>query len=167
MIVVDANILAFYIIDGKRTAETNCLRIMDAEWMVPSFWSVEFQSILWKYVRYDGMPLGMAQEYLDKALDIFAPNEMTPSPDIVLRDAANWKITVYDAQYVSLAREFGVRCVTEDIALQEKCPDIAISIEDFLRTGDAPVVREPGATYGSRRSKRIAGRPAGKRGRTV
>ena len=148
MIVVDANILAFYIIEGKRTVDTNILRETDAEWMVPSFWSVEFQSILWKYVRYDGMAMGMAQEYLDKALDMFVPNEVTPAPDIVLRDALNWNITVYDAQYVSLAREFGVRCVTEDVPVRKACPDIAISMDEFIaRNTGGNIVREAQATY--------------------
>lgn len=152
MIVVDVNILAFYIIDGNRTADTNILREMDAKWMVPSFWSVEFQSILWKYVRYDGMPMGMAQDYLGKALEIFTPNEVTPAPDIVLRDAFNWKISVYDAQYVSLARQFGVPCITEDVLVQKACPDIAISLAQFIKcSASGNVIREKKATYTRKR----------------
>jgi predicted nucleic acid-binding protein len=132
MIVVDANILAFYVIEGKRTAAANALRARDAEWIVPGFWRVEFQSILWKYVRFGGMPVERALELLDQALSMFSANELAPPPDLVLRDALNWGITVYDAQYASLAKQFGVRCVTDDVPLQKACPSIAISLDAFI-----------------------------------
>lgn len=148
MIVVDANILAFYVIEGKRTSDANTLREMDAEWIVPAFWCVEFQSILWKYVRFGGMPTEKALDLLDQAMTMFSVNEVAPPPDLVLRDALNWGITVYDAQYASLAKQFGVRCVTEDVQVQKACPDVALSLEGFVkRSSDGCVVREQKATY--------------------
>ncbi len=154
MIVVDANVLAFYVIEGKRTTDANTLREMDAEWIVPAFWCVEFQSILWKFVRFGGMPTEKALELLDQALGMFSANEVTPPPDMVLRDALNWGITVYDAQYVSLAKQFGVRCVTEDVPVQKACPDIAISLEDFLKQSTGGnVVRESRGKYNTKRKQ--------------
>ena len=158
MIVVDANILAFYSIEGKRTADANALREVDAEWIVPTFWCVEFQSILWKYVRFGGMPTEKALQLLDHAVAMFSANEMTPHPDRILRDALNWKITVYDAQYVSLAKQFGVRCVTEDVPVQQACPDVASSLDDFIeRASGGSVVREQKATYTVRRRSKARG----------
>jgi len=155
MIVVDANILAFYVIAGKRTTDANALRELDAEWMVPAFWCVEFQSILWKYVRFGGMPTEQAQELLDQARTMFSANEWTPSPDVVLRDALKWGITVYDAQYASLAKQFGVLCVTEDVPVQKACPNMAISLEDFIkRSSNGPVVRESRGEYNARRKRK-------------
>lgn len=154
MIVVDANVLAFYVIEGKRTTDANILREMDAEWIVPAFWRIELQSILWKYSCIGGMPIEKALDLLDKAIAIFSPNEVAPAPDIVLRDALNWKITVYDAQYVSLARQFGVRCVTEDVPVQKACPDIAISLENFLKQASGGnVVRESRGKYNTKRKQ--------------
>jgi predicted nucleic acid-binding protein len=152
MIVVDANVLSFYVIEGERTAEAHALREADAEWLVPAFWSVEFLSILRKYVRFKGMPLEAALNLLDHAQAMFSPNEVITPPDIALRDALRLGITVYDAQYVSLARQYGVRCVTEDGPVQKRCPEVAISLDKFLgglRSGG--VVREPRATYRTRR----------------
>jgi len=152
MIVVDANVLAFYLIEGKRTTEAKALREKDAEWIVPVFWSVEFQSILWKYVRLDGMPMGKAAELLDHALAMFSANEMTPPPHMVLRDAIDWGITVYDAQYVSLARHLGIRCVTEDRSVQKACPSVALSLNAFLSdSSSGGVVREAPAPYRTRK----------------
>jgi len=154
MIVVDANILALYIIDGKRTGDANTLREMDAEWLVPAFWCVEFQSILWKYVRFGGMPTEKALGLMDQAITIFSANEVVPPPDLVLRDALNWGITAYDAQYASLARQFGIRCVTMDVPVQKACPHIAISLTDFLKgTLAGGMVRERRAGYRTPRKR--------------
>ena len=152
MIVVDSNILAFYVIQGKRTADANALRELDAEWIVPAFWRIEFQSILWKYARFGGMPTEKALELLDQAIDLFSANEVAPPSDMVLRNAIAWGITVYDAQYVSLAKQAGVRCITEDVLLQKACPGIAFSLKDFINPAGGEVVREHRATYRTRRS---------------
>jgi hypothetical protein len=53
-----------------------------------------------------------------------------------------------------LAMEMGVLCVTEDDELHEKFPTIAISMKDFvLRDNGSHVVREPRATYRTRRHR--------------
>ncbi len=154
MIVVDANVLALYLIQGERTAEAHTLRLMDPEWLVPAFWSVELQSILRKYVRFMGMPLEDALLLLDQALEIFSPNEIVPPPDLVLRDALSWGLTVYDAQYVSLARQYDVKCVTEDGAVQRKCPGLAISLDAFLKAQPpGGMVRETRAPCCTRKRK--------------
>lgn len=155
MIVVDANVLSFYLIEGERTPDAKVLRDLDAEWIVPAFWCVEFQSILWKYVRFGGMPTEDALQLLDQALDMFSINEVTPPPDVVLRDALKWRITVYDAQYASLARQMGIPCVTEDGPVQDACPGIAVSIEAFLSgASGGPVVRETRTEYRARRRRK-------------
>jgi predicted nucleic acid-binding protein len=155
MIVVDVNILAFYVIHGERTDDAHTLREIDSEWLVPAFWCVEFQSILWKYVRFGGMAGEKALALLDTAMDLFSPNELTPNPDVILRDALGWGITVYDAQYVSLARQSGVHCVTEDTEVQKACPDIAVSLADFIsRPTGRDMVREPKPTYRTRSTRR-------------
>lgn len=154
MIVVDANVLAFYVIEGKRTTDANILREMDAEWIVPASWCIEFQSILWKYVRFGGMPAEKALALLDHARTMFSVNEVTPPPDTVLRDALNWGITVYDAQYVSLAKQLGIRCVTEDGPVQEACPTIALSLTAFLKgRPSGGIVREARTAYRVRRRR--------------
>jgi predicted nucleic acid-binding protein len=154
MIVVDANVLAYYLVEGKRTMEANALRQRDAEWIVPAFWCVEFQAVLWKYVRIGGMPMDKALELLDDAMGMLSANELTPSPDIVLRDALDWGISVYDAQYASLARHLGIRCVTEDAALQKALPRIAVSMAKFLGSRESPPgMRESPGAYRSRRNR--------------
>lgn len=164
MIVADANVIALYLIEGDRTHQAKALKKKDADWVVPSFWSIEFESILWKYVRFGGMPTETALDLLERAMGMFAANEMIPPADIVLRDGLNWGISVYDAQYVSLAKQLGVSCVTEDGDVRTKCPGIAISMEEYLRDSGGPVVKESRAGYGTKpmrkagRGQKIKGR---------
>ena len=161
MIVVDSNILAFYLIEGKHTPAVHMLRDIDPEWIVPGFWRIELQSILWKYVRHGGMKTEKALELLDQAVRLFSINEVSPSADMVLRDALNWSITVYDAQYVSLARQYGIRCVTEDVPVQNACPDVAISLRDFIAGGQGGRrAREARAGYRVRKRRGRKGKEA-------
>jgi len=154
MIVVDANVLSFYLIQGERTAAAYALQAKDPEWSVPTFWSIEFLSILRKYIRFNGMPLAAALNLLDQAQTLLAANEAQPPLDIVLRDALRWGITVYDAQYVSLAKLYGIPCVTEDGRVLQRCPDVAISLADFLKAPPAgEFIREPPARYRPRRPR--------------
>lgn len=156
MIVVDANVLAFFLIQGERTAEANRLREVDSEWLVPPLWRVEFQSILWKYARNGGMPEMTALTLLDQAVELLRGSEKEPSADVVLRDALHWNITVYDAQYITLARQMGVRCVTEDRPLQKACPDVAIALTGFIGGASrGGRVREDRAAYLTRRKRKV------------
>ncbi len=155
MIVVDANVLAFFLIQGDRTAEAGRLREVDSEWLVPPLWRVEFQSILWKYARHGGMPEMTALTLMDQAVELLRGSEKEPSADVVLRDALRWNITVYDAQYITLARQMGVRCVTEDRPLQKACPGVAISLTDFIGgASSGGRVREEKAEYHTRRKRK-------------
>ncbi len=162
MIVVDANILAFYIIEGERTTDANALRKLDAEWMVPSLWCVELQSILWKCVQFGGMPPATAHDLLEQAIRLYSANEVILRADAVLAEALRSKITVYDAEYIALARQLGVVCVTEDRALIKACPATVCTMKAFLsgRPGDQ-LVREPRAVYRVRRRGKARTHKAG------
>ena len=63
-----------------------------------------------------------------------------------------------------LTKQFGVRCVTEDVPVQKACPDIAVSLADFInRSSGGPVVRETRGEYHARR-KRKGGDPRSRPG---
>jgi predicted nucleic acid-binding protein len=148
MIVVDVNVLAFYLIEGVRTREARILRQMEPEWAVPPFWLIEFESVLQKYVRFANMPKDEAVDILNQAMDLFSQNEVTPEANAVMQDALNWGVTVYDAQYVSLAKQLGVRCISEDGPVQKKCPEIVLSMAHFFEAASGPhAVRETRTTY--------------------
>jgi hypothetical protein len=64
---------------------------------------------------------------------------------------AQYGITAYDGQFIAVALEMGIPCVTEDRELQEKFPGIAISMDEFLKPESTDVVREGEVRYRKRK----------------
>lgn len=148
MIVVDVNILANYTIKGARTKEAHRLWALNDYWIVPSFWRIEFQSVLWKYVRFQGMSKNEALAVMEQAIQFFSANEQDLASGVALQEAISSGISVYDAQYVALARQLNIPCVTLDKALQRACPDRVVLIDSFVSnpSGDS-LIREDRADY--------------------
>jgi hypothetical protein len=60
-------------------------------------------------------------------------------------------LSTYDGQFIALALEMGVPCVTEDRELQEKFPGVAVSMEEFLEPQHINGVRERKGKYRAKR----------------
>lgn len=60
MIVVDANVLAYALMDGPATAQARRAREIDPDWRVPPLCRHEFLSVLATYVRRRGTTLARA-----------------------------------------------------------------------------------------------------------
>lgn len=70
----------------------------------------------------------------------------------VLSLAVERSVTAYDAAYVVLALERGVRCITEDAALRKAFPETAVSMSAFLSSGPSSgTVNETPGRYRVRR----------------
>jgi len=50
-----------------------------------------------------------------------------------MQTAIRYGISGYDAQYIALAEEFGVKCVTADVPLARKTPGISVLLSDVDR----------------------------------
>jgi predicted nucleic acid-binding protein len=85
-----------------------------------------------------------------RVADVLIENEAEPSPSKVLTLVAQYGITAYDGQFIALAIEMGVPCVTEDRELQAKFPRIAVSIDEFLKSPTIRTVRERRKGYRGR-----------------
>ncbi len=152
MIVADVNLVAHLFIEGEMTGIVQRIREADPEWIVPPLWRIEFQSVLWKWIRHGGMSTGDAEAVWERALAALTPLERQPPWNAVLRDAIRRGVTVYDSQYITLAAQAAVPCVTMDRELLAKCPDVAIGPDRFLYPpGDG--VREPGGEYSTLRER--------------
>lgn len=146
MIVADVNLVAHLFIEGEMTGIVQRIREADPEWIVPPLWRIEFQSVLWKWIRHGGMSVGDAETVWGRALADLTPLERQPPWNAVLREALRRGITVYDSQYVTLALHLGAPCVTLDRDVLRKCPDAAIPPERFLSPPEG-VIRETSIAY--------------------
>ncbi|MBI2193572.1 MAG: hypothetical protein HYU36_16470 [Planctomycetes bacterium] len=64
----------------------------------------------------------------------------------------NYSITVYDVQYMALAKYPAVFCITEDEELQQKCSGRAVSMKRFIEdSGGSDLVRERAVQYSAGR----------------
>ncbi len=132
MIVVDANILIYRMVECEKTNKTFQLEEFDPEWRFPPLWEYEFGNALALMVRQKTMSSKDAAVILKKALDLFASGAMGADPDLALRLAVHHQLTFYASQYLALAQALGVPLVTEDKGLRRAGAGTAVSMEEFL-----------------------------------
>ena len=132
MIVVDATVLSYYLIEGDFTATAVRVREQDPEWAAPELWRSELMNVLWKYVRRGDFGLELALSRFDLALDLIGPRTYAVAAAEVLPLAVASGCSAYDAQYVALALQLGVKLVTHDRAVLRAFPEGAMHPEEFV-----------------------------------
>ena len=148
MIVVDSNVLAARNITGPRTHLARQVEEIDPVWLVPPLWRYEFQNILAKSAWARQITHGEAMAIWAKTAAQLVENEYEASPGRVIDLSLRYRITAYDANFIALAMDMEVTCVTEDRDLLDKFPTVAVSMERFLALGTSPgEVHEARATY--------------------
>ena len=150
MIVVDANIISYYFIRSEKTELAESVWEKDPEWVVPVFWRLEFMNVVSKYCRFNGMTFDEAKTLFGDVLDSLSEKECHTNPENVLELSVKKSVTVYDAEYVSLAKSLGIKLVTADSEILRKFPETAVSMEDFTKDSGFMLVRDKGAVYGSK-----------------
>jgi predicted nucleic acid-binding protein len=152
MIVVDSNIVAARNLTSSLTSEAKQVEEKDPIWIVPVLWRYEFQNILASAIKGKQIKPEQALNVWERVSNILIENEYEPSVSKVVDLVAQYEITAYDGQFIAVALEMEIQCVTEDRELQEKFPGIAISMKEFLKPESTYVVREPKARYHKRKA---------------
>ena len=78
------------------------------------------------------MDLATAEAHWAEAMDHLGTTQREPDPASVLAKAPDSGLSAYDAEFVVLAEELGVRLVTSDQQVLRTFPNVAISPEDFV-----------------------------------
>ena len=132
MIVVDANILVYSLIEGDYTQLVQKLREKDADWRTTGLCLQEILNVLATYQRREVLTLAQCKKLLDHAERFMQVAQCEVKMDAALAVAAKYAITGYDAQYVALAQSLNAPLITEDRKLREAVPGIAFSMKEFL-----------------------------------
>ncbi len=132
MIVVDANILVYRIVDGDRTAEALRLQEKDPDWRTSPLWEYEFGNALVLMIHQKHLTGKMAAQLFQAAKGFFTPCEIQADTLLALQLTDEKKISFYDAQYLALARTLDVPLVTEDKALRRAAGSLAVNLRDYL-----------------------------------
>lgn len=131
MIVVDANILAYYFIRGDRTDEAIRLHAADPVWILPALWRHEFLNILataGKASVPKKLLLDIWMAATMRLLDCERPVDYAKA----LMVSIDLKVSAYDAQYLALAESLEAPCVTEDRKLAKASRGRAVSMAEYL-----------------------------------
>ena len=132
MIVADTNLVAYLLIEGTGTSAARAVYTQDPSWTLPPLWRSEFLNVLATTVRAGLLTPAEARQAWRGGVDLFGHREAEPGGETVLTAAIADRISAYDAQFVVLARSLGVSLVTADKALARACPDVAVSMGNFI-----------------------------------
>lgn len=132
MIVVDTNLIAYFFINGSCSETAEQVFAKDPQWAAPVLWRSEFRSVLAKCIGKRCLGIEDAVEIAGAAETMMAGHEYAVRSPEVLRLAASAPCSAYDAEFVSLAKDLGVRLVTADVHLQTAFPGTALSPDRFI-----------------------------------
>lgn len=140
MIVADAMVIAYALVEvPERTDEVNGALEKDATWTSPPLWRSELRNVLLKYVRATSEEIPGGELSLEDALRKMRVAErliggctVEVETEGVLRLADALGRSGYDAEYVRLAEDLGLRLLTTDGPVLEAFPDVAVHPRDFV-----------------------------------
>lgn len=133
MIVIDANILVYSLIEGEYSLLVKKLQEKETDWRTTALCLHEVLNVLATYQRREVLTLKQCRKLLEHAERFMQVAQCEVKMDAALSVAAKHNITGYDAQYVALAQSLNVPLITEDRKLREAVPGIAVSMQEFLR----------------------------------
>jgi predicted nucleic acid-binding protein len=136
MVAVDSNILVYLLLNVEHTARARALLEADADWHSDEFVLVELTNVLATAIRVRGLPLPQAAAALAKAVSVIESGLHMARHADVLALAAQLQVSAYDARFLVVARDLGVRLVTEDAKLRRAAPTLTQSLAEALAGAD-------------------------------
>lgn len=131
MIVVDVNVLVYCWTPGPRSKEARAVSRKDSDWHFPALWRSEMLNVIVGYLRRGQLGFDQGLLLLRTLERRYRNAGHHPSLEDALKLARRSQCSVYDCEYAAVAYQFGVSLVTEDRALLEAFPDIAVSMAVF------------------------------------
>jgi predicted nucleic acid-binding protein len=131
MIVVDANVIAYAVIPGEKTAWALAAIEADAEWVAPALWRSEIRNVLATSVRTKRLTMAQALASWEQAVGVVAEAGLEPDCARVLRLSTQSGASAYDCEYVALAEALAVPLVTADERLARRFREVAVDLARF------------------------------------
>lgn len=132
MIAIDSNVLAFLLLNGGHTPNARALFELDADWHSDVFVLVELTNVLATAMRVRGLPLPQAAAALTKAQGVVEYGLHMADHADVLGLAAHLRVSAYDARFLVVAKDLGLRLVTEDAKLRKAAATLTQSLAEAV-----------------------------------
>ena len=136
MIVADSSLIASCVLKSEATTAALALLERDPDWRVPRLWRYEMLNILATMIKAKRLSRSDAETTFRQLLDTLRTNERDPDSSFVLSLVEQYGISGYDAHFVALARDLGVKLYTQDRELLKKFPETAVKW--FVRDSEGP-----------------------------
>lgn len=121
MVLIDTSILAYLLIEGDRTDAAHALFAQDPDWRSEAFVLVEFSNVIATYVRTKALTRVQGADLLVEAEQRMQRLINLPHAH-ALETAAEFGISAYDARFIAVAKQLGVKLITEDAKLRAAAP---------------------------------------------
>ena len=126
MIVADSSLIASCVLKSEATTAALALLERAPDWRVPRLWRYEMLNILATMIKAKRLSRSDAETTFRQLLDTLRTNERDPDSSFVLSLVEQYGISGYDAHFVALARDLGVKLYTQDRELLKKFPETAV-----------------------------------------
>lgn len=133
MIVVDTNVVAYYMLDTPQSRVAQQVWDADSDWHVPYLWRSEFRNTVAQYMRSGRLTLRRALNAIEFAEEMLSGKEYAANSVRVMELVESSACSAYDCEYVALALRLEVPLVTADRRVLREFPDVAVSLETFAR----------------------------------
>jgi predicted nucleic acid-binding protein len=134
VLLVDTNIVAYLLIHGTHTEAAQELRQRDSDWRSEAFLLVEFTNVLASSIASRRMSVPLARDFLAKATTLLDGKLIRIAHASALSMAFGYHVTAYDARFLALAQQLGLRLITEDAKLRAAAPKLTQSLAEALAT---------------------------------
>ena len=131
MLVVDANVVGYLLVQGDKTAQARELWELDRDWVAPRLLAYELTKVFAVLVRQGALAPSEAREGLASGLAAIRFLERDADPGWVLEIAAKLRLSAHDACYLATAEMMGAALVTEDAEILQAAPEVARSLASF------------------------------------
>jgi len=105
----------------------------DTDWIMRILWRSEFRNALAGSIRRRSLTVEEAIAIANLAEAMLDRKEFAVSTSAVLQLVSRSNCSAYDCEFVALAYANGVRLLTVDRRILREFPDVAISLQKFVR----------------------------------
>jgi predicted nucleic acid-binding protein len=130
MLIVDANVVAYLLVEGDKTAQARELWAVDDDWRAPRLLFYELANVFRRLVEQRALTLETALVGLASAAELVRTLDREPPVSRILEIATKLRLSAYDACYLAAAEAVGAPLVTEDARLLRAAPKITRSLAE-------------------------------------
>lgn len=131
MIIADTCLIFHLFNETSLTFSAQEILDKDSCWIFPPLWKEEYANVLSKLIRKEHRALDEVVDHFNYVLEELKPSEVIVDIRNALEISIEHKISVYDAHFIALAKDYNTILVTEDREILKNCPNISLSMSSF------------------------------------